>query len=185
MDLPTILSERLALRPFRESDAPEVCRMAGSRSIAEFIPNMPHPYAPDMAEEWIATHGEVWEKRTGVQFAICTRQAGQLIGAIGLIGIHATDRRAELGYWIGQEHWGQGFATEAARRVVRFGFEDLDLLRVHAAAFARNLASHKVLTNAGMQPEGTLRQHVSNFGVQDDFLLFGVLRTEYLDADAD
>ena len=181
MDTPTIHTERLTLRPFSKSDADDVCRMAGSRKIAEFIPNMPHPYEPGMAEAWIATHDDAWEKRTGVQFAIALKQTAELIGTIGLIGIHATDRCAELGYWIGEDHWGSGYASEAARRVVQYGFEDLDLLRVHAAAFARNTTSHKVLENAGMQHEGTLRQHVSNFGQQDDFVLFGVLREEFLD----
>jgi hypothetical protein len=79
---------------------------------------------------------------------------------MGLRNIDTEHSQAEMGFWIGVDYWGQGFATEAGQAVIRFGFERLNLNRVHAHHMVRNPASGRVLEKLGMKREGALRQRV-------------------------
>ncbi|MEW6355103.1 MAG: GNAT family N-acetyltransferase [Planctomycetota bacterium] len=177
--LPTLKTERLVLRPFRPEDAGDVQRLAGDRAIADTTQNIPHPYEDGMAEEWIAKHQAIFDGGTGVTFAITLKSTSELIGAISLMGI-IRGHRAELGYWIGRPYWRQGYCTEAARAVVRYGFEELDLNRIHATHFSRNPASGRVMQKLGMTHEGRRRQHVLKWGRFEDLELYGMLREEYV-----
>jgi RimJ/RimL family protein N-acetyltransferase len=165
------------LRPFAASDAPAVQLLAGEREIAANTLSIPHPYLPGMAESWIATHETMRAEGKKVSFAITLAQERTLIGAIGL-EIAAEHRRAELGYWIGKPYWGRGYATEAARAVVDYGFKSLGLQRIHAGHFSRNPASGRVLAKIGMRKEGTLRSHIEKWGTFVDVEFYGILRSD-------
>jgi len=78
--------------------------------------------------------------------------------------IEADHRRAELGYWIGVPYWGKGYATEAARSVVNYGFSTLELHRIFASHVPANPASGRVLTKIGMRHEGRLLGHILKWG---------------------
>ena len=119
--LPTLATARLVLRPFRLEDAPTVQRLAGVREVAATTLTVPHPYPDGAAEAWIATHAGAWAERKVLTLAVTLREDGALVGAVGLALVMA-DRRAELGYWIGVPWWNRGFATEASRALVDFGF---------------------------------------------------------------
>ena len=92
--------------------------------------------------------------------------------------IEPEHRQAELGFWIGRDWWGQGYAREAARAVLRFGFETLELNRISAHHLVRNPASGRVLLAIGMQREGVLRQRVRKWGKYEDVVLYAVLRAD-------
>ena len=171
--IPEIDTARLRLRPFRSDDAPAVAVLAGRPEIAATTLNIPHPYSRRDAETWIATHpGEVEGGRAWT-FAI-TLRSGELVGAIGLHVVPA-HRRAEVGYWIGVEHWGRGFATEALKAVLDFGFTTLKLNRIEAHVFAENAPSRRILEKLGFRYEGLLRRHVVKDGVPRDGLFFSLL----------
>ena len=150
---PSLETERLLLRPFTLADAPEVQRLASDKEIAATTLNIPHPYAEGMAEQWIATHQERYDMNELVNFAITRRGDNALLGAIGLV-LSLPHKRAEMGYWIGKPYWKHGYATEAAKAVLRYGFEVLKLNRIHASHFAGNPASGRVMQKIGMQHEG-------------------------------
>jgi RimJ/RimL family protein N-acetyltransferase len=173
-----IYTERLLLRPFALSDAPDVQRLAGDRAIAETTTAIPHPYEEGNAERWIGTHAEAFAQGTMVNFAITAQTDGSLVGAMGLMNISREHLHAELGYWIGVPFWGRGYATEAARAVLRYAFESLELHRVHATHFGRNPASGRVMQKIGMTWEGCSRQHIRKWGVFEDLVRYGILRSE-------
>ena len=178
--IPTLETERLILRPFRLEDAADVQRLAGDRSIADTTLNIPHPYKDGMAEGWISKHQPGFEGGKGVTFAITCKTGDSLIGAIGLMGM-VTGHQAELGYWIGQPYWSQGFCTEAGAAVLRYAFSELGLMRVHAGHLARNPASGRVMRKLGMQQEGVRRQHVKKWDKYDDSVVYGILKAEWLE----
>lgn len=183
MRQPELHSARLLLRPFVPDDARGVQRLAGDRAIADTTLNIPHPYEDGLAEEWIALHGALFEEGTSVIFAILLQEAARLIGAISFV----LDRRVksgELGYWIGKPYWGQGYATEAAARVLQYGFDTLQLNRVSARHLVRNPASGRVMQNIGMQYEGTLRQAVVKWDRYEDLNVYGLLRDEWQQLEA-
>jgi RimJ/RimL family protein N-acetyltransferase len=152
--------------------------LAGEWEIAVTTANIPHPYEEGMAEAWISTHADAFEKETGVTFAVVLQSEGLLIGAIGLV-ISKSHQLAELGYWIGKPYWKRGFCTEAAREVLRYGFEDLNLNRIQARHMTKNPASRRVMEKIGMTREGVLRQSLHRFGSFEDTALYSILREEY------
>src|SRR5678809_1114491 len=119
---PVLTTERLVLRPFTLSDAPEVQRLAGDRDVASTTLNIPHPYREGVAEAWISTHREHYNQGRLITFAITRRADEAVIGAISLRP-HPDHDNAELGYWLGKPYWNQGYGTEAARAILRYGFE--------------------------------------------------------------
>lgn len=171
---PTLRTDRLVLRPFDLADAPTVQRLAGEREVADTTLTLPHPYLDGMAESWIGGHPEAWGRRERVTFAITAATDG-LVGAIAL-ALATQHRRGELGYWIGRPFWNRGYATEAARAVLAFGFETLELNRIHASHLARNPASGRVMVKAGMRFEGTRRQHIVKAGRAEDLADYALLR---------
>ena len=175
---PTIETECLRLRPFNLDDAQELQRLIGERDIASTTLRIPHPYEDGMAEQWIGTHQEAFDKGERVEFAIVHGEQGFLIGGIGL-GINKEYESAELGYWIGKPYWNNGYCTEAAQATLRYGFEVLGLNRIHATHMTRNPASGRVIQKIGMKHEGCLRQHIKKWGQFEDFEAYGILRSEY------
>lgn len=173
----TITTERLILRPFTVDDAADVQRLAGEKEIADTTLNIPHPYEDGIAEAWIATHEPDFKAGRLANFAITKKDTGELIGAIGLT-INKRFNHAEMGYWVGKPYWNGGYATEAARAIITYAFEELELHRVHAHYMTRNAASGRVMEKAGMVREGLLREHVLNGGVYEDIICYGIVRDE-------
>lgn len=140
----TLATERLFLRPFRYTDAGEFTRLAGDWSVASMTSDIPYPLTQDQAAAWLKpSHGEV-------RFAI--ELQGQLIGGAGYY--RRRSGAAELGFWLGRPWWGQGFATEANRAVVQYGFEKTRLAGFTSSHFVDNDASRAVLRKLGFEPVG-------------------------------
>ena len=178
MTRPTIQTARLILRPFELTDAPEVQELAGAREIASTLENIPHPYKDGIAQRWISTHQEEFNRGNLINFAIVKRETIELCGAIELT-IDNENYNAELGYWIGVPYWGRGYCTEAALKTIAYGFESLNLHKIYASHFTRNPASGRVLQKTGMICEGCLRQHIKHWGVYEDYAIYGILATEW------
>jgi len=175
---PTLVTQRLVLRPPAREDAPHVQRLAGAREIAANTSTIPHPYPDGAAEAWIEQAGLELAQGRGAPFMVLRRQGAVVIGTVGL-RIEPQHRRAELGYWIGVPHWGQGFATEACEAVLRYGFEELGLQRVFASHYRRNPASGRVLEKLGMSYEGRMRSHVLKWETFLDLECYGILLSDW------
>ncbi len=178
-NIPYLKTRRLTMRPFTLEDAPDVQRLAGDREIAATTIRIPHPYEDGMAEEWIATHQDNFATGRELSWAITRQSDGVLLGAVGLIGLDREHSHVELGYWIGKPFWGEGYATEAARAAVDYGFRELKVDRVHAHCFAKNAVSSHILTKIGMSLEGQIRQHIRKWDEFQDLDMFGILRNEW------
>lgn len=177
MAIPTLETERLLLRAFALEDASRLKELAGAREVASTTLTIPHPYENGVAEAWIESQAEAWEKGKRLSLAVTAGQEG-LVGAMGL-HVVLEHRRAELGYWIGVPYWGRGYATEAARAVMDYGFGALGLHRIVARHFPRNPASGRVLAKLGMVPEGRMREHVIRWDRFEDLDCWGILESEW------
>lgn len=167
----------LLLRRCLPSDAANVRELAGDPEVARTTLNIPHPYEAGMAEAWIAHLEAAWTRGTKFGYAIVEAKTGDLAGTCTLL--HDADHaRAELVYWIGKRFWNRGYATQAATVLVAEGFRSLGLERIHAAHFASNPASGRVMEKIGMRQEGVLRRHVQRLGVFHDLVQYGMLREE-------
>ena len=113
MEQPNLNTDRLVLRRFKLSDVHELNKLAGNINVAKTTLNVPHPYSTEIAESWIHTHKSGWETKTNIVYAITLINDDQLIGAIGLHDLKLSE--AELGYWVGEPYWDNGYCTEAAK----------------------------------------------------------------------
>jgi ribosomal-protein-alanine N-acetyltransferase len=190
--IPRLYTPRLCLRPFVLSDAPRLQELVGDKRIAQMTATIPHPYPEGAAEIWMAPHEK--DALDGRQFTWAitlagTRtpgreqaidETGHLVGCIG-IGQHGdpVHGRGMIGYWIGVPYWNKGFATEAARAVVRYAFGHALYHKIMADHFAKNPASGRVMQKLGMTCEGTLRQHFNKWGEYLDVVYYGILAEEW------
>jgi [ribosomal protein S5]-alanine N-acetyltransferase len=176
---PTLVTERLVLRPLVDDDAPAIAAGAGDAQVARYLVQVPSPYPVALARRWIRGRLEWWPTGRGVTFAIARHTTpGTLLGTISLRHF-PRDRRAELGYWLAAEVWNQGFASEAARATIELGFRELGLVRIYAQVLAGNFASTRVLEKLGMVCEGVKRKHVRKGRHSHDLVIYGLLREEW------
>ena len=174
---PRLETNRLVLRKFVSSDASHVQRLAGVKEIAQYT-SIPHPYEDGMAESWIETRQEEHEAGRITTFAVTRKEDDQLIGCVGL-RLNPVHNTGALGYWVGVPFWGKGYCTEAARAVLEYGFDELQLHRIYAEFMGTNIGSGKVMQKLGMQQEGRLREHFDRYGEREDSVMYGILRHEY------
>lgn len=177
----TLETDHLILRPLAYSDAGRIRELAGDYDIAAMTLNTPHPYPEGAAQTFIQNSHEALADGSGYTFAIVRRGESSLIGCIGL-HLARQHSRAEMGYWTGKPYWNMGYTSEAAQRMVQFGFESLELNRIYAACFAGNYASARVMQKAGMSYEGTMRHHFYRMGKFEDGVYYGILREDWLAA---
>lgn len=176
---PTLHTERLILRPLLLDDAAAVSEGAGDKRVSRFLLQVPSPYPITLARAWVEHRIAWWSEGRGVTLAIARRTSpARLIGTVSLRRF-ARDRRAELGYWIAASSWKHGFATEACRAALAFGFGELELARVYAQVIVDNAASMRVLEKLGMVREGVKRQHIIKAGKPRDVVIYGLLRDEW------
>lgn len=172
--IPTLTTERLRLRAFRMDDVPAVERMLLTPHVAEHTLNFPHPYPPGFAQDWITRHTLWAERGIHLQWAIALHDDTP-VGAIG-IALRADPPEGDIGYWVGPDYWNNGYATEATKAVIAYGFGTLGLSRIQATCLTGNDASARVLQKAGMREEGFLPAHILKDGVPRDVRLFAITR---------
>lgn len=179
-EYPIFATERLFLRPFMISDAKDVQRLGGDPAVVDTLFTL-NLCTPGVAHQWICHQHENFEKGAWVNFAVTDLARGLLIGSVGLdINPDRSEEAAEIMYWIGKPYWGKGYATEAARVVVEYGFKRLYLRRIYARYLSRNLASGRVLEKIGMTREGCLPRHIKKSGTYEDVEVMGILRDEFM-----
>ena len=140
-------TERLTLRRPTLADVKAIAHLANDRRIAENTRRLPHPYSQDHAIEFVRAIAN--DKRETV-FLIENN-----FTPIGVVGIDWRQADApELGYWLGVEHWGQGFGTEAARAVIDLTFEEFDVEHLISGARVANPSSRNILEKCGFQWSG-------------------------------
>lgn len=175
---PRLVTERLRLRPFVAEDAAALAKLGGAPEIADTMLDWPHPFSAANARSTIAAQAAGYQAGRAIHFAIERRDRAGLVGGIELCALDNPHRCAELRFWIAEAEWGQGFASEAARAVLRFGFGELGLHRIDAMHLARGEAAAAVLRKIGMRQEGVLRERVRKAGRFEDVAQCAALASE-------
>jgi len=142
-----LTTENLVLRAPNKDDVQDIAVLANNRKISSMLESMPYPYFDKDAEDFIEN---VSKPEAGeVVFAITHADNGQLMG---ICGIHLVNRRFELphmGYWIGEEFWGKGYGTEAARALVDLFFKAGSEETLLISVLTDNMASRRVIEKCG------------------------------------
>lgn len=143
-----VFTERLHLRCPVEADASSVISIVGDWEVARRLARIPHPYTQSdfrFFMERVVPCEPTW--------GVVLRGTTKLIGVIGLAP-HGESQDAELGFYFGRQHWGQGFATEAAQAIVRHALEVTGYARLTSGYYADNPASGRVLGKLGFKTIG-------------------------------
>lgn len=155
---PILDSERLLLNQIQPSDLTNIVRYANNKNITDTTRTMPHPYYEEDAVSWMHTANEGFKAKDLYMFAIRTKSDDAFIGGIGLT-LNLPNNRAELGYWLAEPFWSQGYTTEAVQMILKFGFEELHLNKIIAVYLDTNTASGKIMIKNGMIKEAEFKDH--------------------------
>ena len=175
----TLQTERLMLREFEEDDWLAVHEYASDPDVVKFMTWGPNTeeQTRDFVARQIASQRE--EPRNHYGLAVVLKRQNRLMGSIALNVSSPANRGGWIGYSLARQFWGHGYATEAARAVVAFGFEQLDMHRIFATCDPENVASARVLEKIGMRREGHLREHEWLRGKWRDSYLYAILQHEW------
>ena len=175
---PTLATARLVLRPFRDADRREVFELHSHARVMRYWDSAPWS-DETQADRFLARCRAQSDNEAGARVAVERRDTGCFIGWIGLQHWDHDNRSANLGYVFAEHAWGQGYATEAGRALLEWGFDVMDLNRVSAQTDTRNEASARVLTKIGFTLEGILRENVIVDGEVSDDATYSLLRREW------
>ena len=176
--LPTLVTPRLRLRHPRPADAERVLAVFGDPVAMRYWSHEPLPDL-DAARAYLRSIDEGFEQRSLFQWALTRPEDDRLVGTVTLLHWDRANRRAEVGYMLAREQWGQGLASEAVRAVLRFAFDALGLHRIEAELDPRNEASARLLERLGFRHEGHQRERWFLYGEWSDSALYGLLRTDF------
>jgi len=151
---PELFTSRLHLRRPVDADAAAIIAIAGDWDVARRLARVPHPYTQDdfrFFMERVVPNEPTW--------VIVLKNSGELVGMVGLVPPPGVGGSAELGYYVGRPHWGQGLATEAAQAIVRLALEVNGYTTLTSRYHADNPASGRVLAKLGFKPVGRSNHH--------------------------
>jgi len=149
IDIPTLSTARLKLRPFVQSDSERWWELLKEPGVLRYFPNSA-PVTKEGAEKIVAHMMDHWQRHGYGPWAVEPAGGGALMGRCGLLYLAETDS-VEVDYILGRDYWGQGFATEAACASVDYAFEVLHAGHVTGIVHRENLASQRVLEKLGMK----------------------------------
>jgi RimJ/RimL family protein N-acetyltransferase len=175
---PHIETARLWLTQLHTGDIPRIVQLAANPRVSDYTLNLPFPYAEKDAIYWLNLAHQGFKNGTHFIFAIRPKPENALIGGIGLT-VEQRFNRAEVGYWLGEPYWNQGYATEATAAIIRFGFQSLGLNKVTSSYLGENPASGRVMQKCGMTREGELKEHICKGATYHTLILYGLTKSDY------
>jgi RimJ/RimL family protein N-acetyltransferase len=175
---PTLHTDRLQVRPFTDADADALFALHSNTHVLRYWDAPPWD-EPARAQRFLAACRQMAQDGSGARLAMDRASDGAFLGWCSLTGWNPDYRSASLGYCLSEAAWGHGYATEAARALLQWAFDTLDLNRVQAETDTRNRASARVLEKLGFLREGTLREDCVVNGDVSDSWVYGLLRREW------
>ena len=176
--LPNIEGERVQLRWLTTNDVNSLFSIFSDPKVMCYWSSLPLADVA-AAEKLLADIHSYFEKRNLFQWGVARQTDNQIIGTCTLFHLDLDNRRAEIGYALGSEHWGKGYMGDALTLLLDFCFDDLNLHRLEADVDPQNAASIKLLERLGFQREGYLRERWLVGGNVQDSLFYGLLKNEW------
>ncbi|RYC04702.1 GNAT family N-acetyltransferase [Ciceribacter ferrooxidans] len=152
-DCPVLLSQRLVMRAPHEEDIDALSHLANNAAVATMVSRMPHPYTAKDAADFVrrSNLGEIGK----CVYAITKTENGAFLGCCGLEPHQSDPETLEIGYWLGQPYWNQGYATEAAHALIDMAFRTREIRFIDARCRVTNIPSRRVIQKCGFQFQGS------------------------------
>ncbi len=181
--LPTITANRVCLRWLTDADLSSLLAIFSDPEVMRYWSSLPLADV-EGAGKLLADIRDCFRRRILFQWGVARNTDNRIIGTCTLLHIDADNRRAELGYALGREHWGKGYMHEALTALLSFCFGNLNMHRIEADVDPRNVSSVRTLERLGFQREGYLRERWLVGGAVQDALFYGLLRHEWQEGHA-
>jgi RimJ/RimL family protein N-acetyltransferase len=165
------------LRPWRESDVEDLARIANNKKISKnLMIRFSYPFGMEDAKSWVGLMME--DEQADKNFVV--EVDGRFVGGVGFeLKDGLREGIADGGYWLGEEFWGRGIASEAWRMLRDYVFENYDIRKFQAGVFSWNPASVRVQEKCGFKREAVLKKGIIRFGEVCDEFRYGLLREEW------
>ncbi|MFJ7372995.1 GNAT family N-acetyltransferase [Lysinibacillus capsici] len=172
---PILHTERLVLRELTSSDGqallacfsdPKVLRHYGQQPLTSLV----------QVQQIIQNFANNFAEKRGIKWGIALKDQKGIIGTIGFQEWSIEHRRAEISYALFPEYWGNGYAQEAVKRAISYGFEEMDLVRIGAIVFKENEASNLLLQKIGFEQEGLLKKYMHQHNVPHDTYIYSLIK---------
>ena len=175
---PLLETPRMLLRELFEDDDDAVLRIRGDYEVTKYNTGSPISTRTE-AQILIEGIASDFRQHLSVRWGLELKNSGEMIGICGYNYWDRLNMRASVGYDLARTYWGQGLMSEALRRIVQFGFEEMGLNRVEADCTSLNTASARVLEKVGFKHEGVQREQYFENGQFHDLMLFSLLKRDW------
>lgn len=177
--IPTLTTERLTLRRMKVADSYDMYEYARLAQVTEYLLWEPHQ-CHEQTKDYLHYIQKSYRAGNFYDWAVILNDEKKMIGTCGFTSLDFNNNSAEVGYVINPKFWNRGIATEAVRRVVDFGFMELNAHRIEAKYMIGNDSSRRVMEKCGMSFEGVLRSSMFVKGKYRDIGICSVLSEEYM-----
>ncbi|MBU5437361.1 GNAT family N-acetyltransferase [Tissierella sp. MSJ-40] len=175
----SIETQRLILRELNKDDFASIHSYASDSEVSQYLPWGPNSEADTQVFLNKIIKYQCDSPRYDYEIAVVTKEDNKLIGVCAIHISNPSNREGWIGYCYNKEYWGNGYASEAAKEIIEFGFTGLDLHRIFATCDPNNIGSAKVLEKIGMKREGHLRENKWQKGKWRDSFVYSILKHEY------
>lgn len=178
-NLPTLETERLNIRLFKEQDVQDLFEYCSDDEVTRYLPFTTYTsleQAKDRINYCLESYRQISRP---ILWAIEYKKDNKLIGGIDFVGLDEINKVGEIGYVLNRAYWNKGIMTEALMAVIKFGFEKVELNRIEIYCDERNVASARVMEKNGLKYEGTLRQKRFDKGEFVSLKCYSILKEEY------
>jgi len=178
-------TSRLLLRPYRPEDKQQVFAVLSCKVISDMTQRIPYPCTMEYVEHWMDWARSGRQAGNACEFGLFELDGGAYVGNCGLCEIYRRNYQGSVVFFIHPGRWGQGYATEALRAVLDFGFAQAGLERIRGRCFSENAASRRVMEKAGLSFEGVARHDIYKDGEFRDVDCLSILRGDWETARAE
>jgi [ribosomal protein S5]-alanine N-acetyltransferase len=172
---PKLETQRLILREITDLDTKGVFTFFSNEEVTKYYGQEPLENE-DQAAILVNFFSESYREKRGIRWGVELKTTKELIGTIGFNALSLKHKRGEIGYELHPRHWRKGYATEAIRKVLSYGLNEMGLTRIGAVVFLKNTASNELLLNLGFQKEGVLKQYMYQNGIAHDTNVYGYIK---------
>ena len=176
--IPVLNTERLILRKILISDFEDMYEYSSNSEVTKYLLWSCHS-SPEYTKQYIEYLQGRYKIGDFFDWAITLKDTRKMIGTCGFTRFDYTNNSAEIGYVLNPSFWGCGYCTEAVRRIIKFGFEDLNLNRIEAKFIKENAMSRRVMERSGMIFEGTMKSAIYNKNKYWDVGVCGIIKSRY------
>ncbi|WP_099361550.1 GNAT family N-acetyltransferase [Fredinandcohnia onubensis] len=172
---PILETERLRLREIVHGDAQAIFTCFSNNDVTRYY-GQDSLTKLEQAEQFVEFFAKNYKEKRGIRWGIELIENEVLIGTIGFNAWSLKHKRAEIGYELQPQYWRKGYTIEAVKKVISYGFDDLDLTRIGAVVFLENAASNELLIKLGFEKEGILRNYMYQNGVAYDTNVYSLVK---------